>query len=236
MKVLVFGAAGFVGRNLIEKLGREREHELVGSDAVEDPFGGSVKYLKVNVLDRDHVFETVKGSEVIVHLAASPLVASLEDPTSNMKVNVEGTLNILDAARKHGVSKVIYSSASSVVGTPKYNPVGEEHPCNPRTPYAVAKKTCEDYLRVYSELYGLHYVVFRFFNVYGPWQDQKSGALVPNLYRTLKENKEFQVHGDGSNTRDFIYVEDVADFCCSAVNSDVKDLTVNMGTGRGTSI
>ena len=236
MKVLVFGAAGFVGRNLVERLAREKEHELVASDAVEDPFGGSVKYLQANVLDRDHIFEAARGTDTIVHLAASPLVASLQDPTGNMKVNVEGTLNILDAARKHGVRKVIYSSASSVVGTPKYNPVDEKHPCDPKTPYAVAKKTCEDYLRVYSELYGLHYIVFRFFNVYGPWQGHKSGALVPNLYRTLKENKEFQVFGDGSNTRDFIYSEDVADFCCSAVSSDVKDLIVNMGTGRGTSI
>ena len=236
MKVLVFGAAGFVGRNLVEKLARQKEHELVGSDAVEDPFGNSVKYLRVNVLDRDQIFEGVRGSEVVVHLAASPLVASLEDPTNNMKVNVEGTLNILDAARKHDVKKIVYSSASSVVGTPKYNPVDEEHPCNPKTAYAVAKKTCEDYLRVYNEMYGLHYLVFRFFNVYGPWQGQKSGALIPNLYRNLTENKEFQVYGDGSNTRDFIYVEDVADFCCSAVKDPVENMIVNMGTGHGTSI
>jgi UDP-glucose 4-epimerase len=236
MKVLVFGAAGFVGRNLIERLGREKKHDLVASDLVESPFGDSVKYEGLDVLDRPRVSDAVSRSDVILHLAASPLVVSLENPATNMRVNVEGTLNILDAARKHDVKKIIYTSASSVVGTPKYNPVDEEHPCSPKTPYAVAKRTCEDYLRVYNELYGLHYVVFRLFNVYGPWQSQKSGALIPNLYKTLKENKEFQVYGDGSNTRDFIYVEDVADFCCSAVDLDVKDLIINMGTGQGTSI
>lgn len=235
LRIIVFGAAGFVGRNLIGALSKE-DHALVGSDVIEDPFGGSISYLKVDLLDRNRVFECVKGCNVVVHLAASPLVASLEDPLGNMRVNVEGTLNILDAARKHNVRKVIYSSASSVVGVPKYNPVDEDHPCSPKTPYAVAKKACEDYLKVYNEIYGLQYLVFRFFNLYGPWQTSKSGALIPNMYRNLTEDKEFQIFGDGSNTRDFIYVEDVAEFCSHAIRDDVKNTVLNMGTGLGTSI
>ena len=235
MRILVFGAAGFVGRNLIERVRKDR-HDLTASDLAEDPFHGSANYAKLDLLNRDRVIDVVKGSDVIVHFAASPLTQSLESPAENMRINVEGTLNILDAARKHDVKKVIYSSASSVVGIPKYNPVDEDHPCTPKTPYAVAKRTCEEYLRVYNEMYGLHYLVFRFFNVYGPWQGQKSGGLIPNLYRTLSENREFQVFGDGSNTRDFIYVEDIAEFSSSAINSDVKDRVINMGTGRGTSI
>jgi len=235
LRILVFGAAGFVGRNLIERVQKDK-HDLTASDLVEDPFHGSVSYEKLDLLNRDRVADVVKGSDVIVHFAASPLTQSLESPAENMKVNVEGTLNILDAARRHDVKKVIYSSASSVVGIPKYNPVDEDHPCTPKTPYAVAKKTCEEYLRVYNEMYGLHYLVFRFFNVYGPWQGQKSGGLIPNLYRTLSEDREFQVFGDGSNTRDFIYVEDIAEFSSSAINSDAKDRVINMGTGRGTSI
>lgn len=119
---------------------------------------------------------------------------------------------------------------------PKYNPVDEDHPCTPKTTYAVAKRTCEEYLMVYNEMYGLHYLVFRFFNVYVSWQGQKSGGLIPNLYRTLSENREFQVFGDRSNTRDFIYVEDIAELSTSAINSNVKDMVINMGTGRGTSI
>ena len=190
----------------------------------------------MDVLDRNGIFEAVKGNEVVVHLAASPLVASLKDPTLNMRVNIEGTLNILDAARKHDVKKVIYSSASSVIGTPNYNPVDEEHPTTPKTPYAVAKKACEDYLRVYKEVYGLRYLVFRFFNLYGPWQTYLSGALVPNLHKTLLENNEFQVFGDGSSTRDFIYVEDVVDYFNSAMTKNVENTTINMGTGIGTSI
>lgn len=160
MRILVFGAAGFVGRNLVERV-RKDKHDLTASDLVEDPFHGSVRYEKLNLLNRDRVVDVVKGNDVIVHFAASPLTQSLESPAENMRVNVEGTLNILDAARKHDVKKVIYSSASSVVGTPKYSPVDEGHPCTPKTPYAVAKRTCEEYLRVYNEMYGLDYLVFR---------------------------------------------------------------------------
>ncbi|MGA8855701.1 MAG: NAD-dependent epimerase/dehydratase family protein [Candidatus Bathyarchaeia archaeon] len=235
MRVLIFGAAGFVGRNLVERLSKEKD-EVTASDALENPYGQSTKYIRVDVLDRNGIFEAVKGNEIVVHLAASPLVASLKDPTLNMRVNIEGTLNILDAARRHDVKKVIYSSASSVIGTPNYNPVDEEHPTTPKTPYAVAKKACEDYLRVYKEVYSLRYLVFRFFNLYGPWQTYLSGALVPNLHKTLLENNEFQVFGDGSSTRDFIYVEDVVDYFNSAITKNVENTTINMGTGIGTSI
>lgn len=235
MKVLVFGAAGFVGRNLVERL-RRQDFGIVASDLIDDPFNGSVKYVKLDLLDRKAVLDTVRGADTIVHFAASPLTFSLQAPMENMRVNVEGTLNILDAARTHNVKKVVYSSASSVVGTVKYNPVDEEHACTPKTPYAVAKRACEEYLRVYNELYGLHYLIFRFFNLYGPWQGPKSGGLVPNLYKTLTEGKEFQVYGDGSNTRDFIYVEDVAEVTTLALKEGVEDTLLNMGTGRGTSV
>ena len=235
LTVLVFGAAGFVGRNLVKKLAEEH-HNVVASDVIDDPFNGSIVYRKVDILDGNRVLEAVKKTDVIVHLAASPLAVSLQDPARNVKVNLEGTLNILDAARKNDVSKVIYSSASSVVGSVRSNPVDENHTCEPKTPYAVAKKACEEYLRVYNELYGLRYLVFRFFNVYGPWQTYGSGALIPVMYRNLTEGKEIQVYGDGSNTRDFVYVGDVTDFCSAAITSHTENSVVNMGTGKGTSI
>lgn len=235
LKVLVFGAAGFVGRNLVQNLSKG-EHELVASDMVEDPFRGAVKYIKLDLLDRSRVLEVAKGYDVIVHFAASPLTYSLEAPLENMRVNVEGTLNILEAARAHRVRKVIYSSASSVVGVVQYNPVDEMHPCTPKTPYGVAKRAVEDYIRVYGELYGLHYLIFRFFNLYGPWQGYAGGGLIPSVYRTLKEGREFQVFGDGSNTRDFIYVGDVAEFTSLAIKKDTVDTVINLGTGVGTSI
>jgi UDP-glucose 4-epimerase len=235
LKVIVFGAAGFVGRNLILGLSNS-DHSTIACDAVENPFDPEIKYLRLDVLDRARVFDSVKGNDAVIHLAASPLVASLQDPSQNMRVNIEGTLNILDAAREHHVKKLLYSSASSVIGTPNYNPVDEGHPCTPKTPYAVAKKACEDYIRVYRDLYDLHYVIFRFFNLYGPWQFFTSGALIPNVYRTLSENKEFRIFGDGSSRRDFIYIDDVVNYCLSALTLPIADTVVNLGTGIGTSI
>lgn len=235
MRVLVFGAAGFVGRNLTEQLVKEK-FDVVAADVAENPFPSSVEFRQVDVLDRAATFRLVKESDVVIDLAASPLADSVQEPTTNMRVNIEGTLNILDAAREHHVQKVIYSSASSVIGVPKYNPVDEEHPCTPRTPYAVAKKASEDYLRVYGEIYGLPYLIFRFFNVYGPGQTGRSGALIPSLFNTLSQGRTFQVYGDGSAERDFVFVDDVVEFCILAMKGGVSNQLVNLGTGQGTSI
>lgn len=235
MIVAIFGAAGFVGRNLVNKLKKEGI-EFVATDVVKSPFGKEVNYFKADILDRKAIRKVVSKADVVVHLAASPLLTSLEKPRINMKINVEGTLNIMGASREFKMDKLIFSSASSVIGDVKYNPVDEEHPCTPKTPYAVAKKACEDYMRVYKELFNLDYLIFRFFNVYGPWQYPESKALIPLVYKTLTQGKKFNIYGDGSATRDFIYVEDVADFFYQAIQKDIKNEIINLGTGKATSI
>ena len=143
MIVAIFGAAGFVGRNFANKL-RKEDVEFVASDVVKSPFGKEVDYFKADMLDRQAVRKVVSKADVVVHLAASPLLTSLENPRISMKINIEGTLNIMDASREFKVDRLIFSSASSIVGDVKYNPVDEEHPYTPKTPYAVAKKACED--------------------------------------------------------------------------------------------
>ena len=235
-KVVVFGAAGFVGRNMVLRLQREKDVEFTGTDIVDSPFESGVNYVKSDVLSYDEVKKVVQGADTVLHLAASPLTVSLQNPRQNMKINIEGSLNILDAAREVGVKKVVFSSASSVVGEVRYNPVDEAHPATPKTPYAVAKRSMEDYLRVYQEIFGLNYLVFRFFNVYGPWQYPQSGALVPLIYAKLTKGEPFTIMGDGSATRDFIYVEDVVDFIMQGVRKDVKNDLVNLGTGKPTSV
>ena len=234
MKVAVFGAYGFVGRNVIESL-REVNMEIVASDIKEVKIGG-VDFIKADLLDYNEVSKVVKGSDVVVHLAASPLPVSIEKPKLNARINIEGTLNIMDAAREHGVKKIIFSSASSLVGDVKYNPVDEKHPCNPKTPYAVAKYVTEHYLRVYQELYGLDYLVFRFFNIYGQYQYPESGGLIPMVFKKLTTEGFFNVFGDGSQTRDFVYVGDVAEFYLKAIKKDIKNEIVNLGTGKGATI
>lgn len=234
MKIGIFGASGFVGRNIVEKLS-EQNLDFVASD-VRNVFDTDVSFQKADLLDYDQVESVVKQTDIVIHLAAHPLPASIENPRLNAKINIEGTLNILDAARKHDVTKIIFSSASSLVGEVRYNPVDEVHPCVPKTPYGVAKYATEHYLRVYRELYGLNYLVFRFFNIYGPWQFPESGALIPMVYNKLSNGESFTVFGDGSQTRDFVFVRDLADFYVKAVSTDVKNEVVNLGTGRGTTI
>lgn len=234
MKVTVFGASGFVGINVVNAL-QEAGIEVITSDIRESPHLNA-EFTPADLLEYDQVERVVKGSDMVVHLAASPLPVSVEKPKLNARINIEGSLNIMDAAREHGITKIIFSSASSLVGEVKYNPVDEKHPTTPKTPYAVAKYATEHYLRVYQELYGLDYLVFRFFNIYGPWQYPESGALIPMLYKKLKEDGSFNVFGDGGQSRDFVYVGDLADFYVKAVLGEMKNEVVNLGTGKGTTI
>lgn len=234
MKVVIFGASGFVGRNLVGALGKT-DIEIIASD-MEVLGLKNINFVKADLLDFDSVSNVVKGSDSIIHLAASSLPSSLKDPRLNARINIEGTLNIMDAARKYDVNNIIFSSASSLVGEVKYSPVDEKHPCAPKTPYGVTKYACEHYLKVYQELYGLNYLIFRFFNIYGPWQYPKSGALVPMIFDKLKTEGSFNLFGDGSQTRDFVFVDDVAEFYMKALKKNIKNEIVNLGTGKATSI
>ncbi len=234
MKVAVFGASGFVGINVINALS-DAGIDVVASDIKELKIDNA-EFVKADLLDYAQVAAVVKDCDRIIHLAASPLPFSIENPRLNAKINIEGSLNIMDAAREFNCGKIIFSSASSLVGDVKYNPVDEIHPCVPKTPYAVAKYAIEHYLRVYQELYKLDYLVFRFFNVYGPWQYPESKAVIPMVYSKLKNDGSFNVFGDGNQTRDFIYVGDIARFFAKAVKNDVKNEIVNLGTGTGTTV
>jgi UDP-glucose 4-epimerase len=235
MRAVVLGAAGFIGRKLVEKLS-SRNIEVKAVDRVDSPFGPDAHYVKGDILDFEKINQVMASGDYVFHLAASPLPASLVDPRLNMTVNILGTLNVLEAARKNNVEEIVFTSASSVVGTVEYNPVDEKHPCVPKTPYAVAKKACEDYLRVYKDLFGTNYLVFRLFNVYGPGQLPAGGAIIPSIYERLRSGKHVDVFGDGKATRDYVYVDDVAELLCRAISSKVKNEILNLGTGRGTSI
>ncbi|RLI74045.1 GDP-mannose 4,6-dehydratase, partial [Archaeoglobales archaeon] len=205
-------------------------------DIVDSPFGEDVDYLRVDITNRKAVFDAMEDVDYVFHLSAHPLPASIKDPATNAKINILGSLNVMDAAREMGIKKIIFSSASSIIGDVIQNPVSEEHPCKPKTPYAVAKLCVEHYLRVYQELYGLNYIVFRFFNVYGPYQYPESGALIPVVMSRIIRGEEVFIFGDGSIARDFIYVGDIADFYIQSIQKNIKNEIFNMGTGKLTTI
>lgn len=232
---MIFGAAGFVGQNIVEAL-QDVGIDFLACDLVDSPFGDVVPYKKIDITDREAVFSVVEGFDYLFHLAAHPLSPSIEEPFANAKVNILGGLNVLDAARRNNVKKIIFSSASSIIGDVQYNPVDENHPCVPKTPYGVAKRSTEHYFRVYNDLYGLNYIVFRFYNVYGPKQYPESKALIPMVMSRIMKEEEVYIFGKGNIARDFIYVSDIADFYIKSIETDVKNQVFNMGTGNLTII
>ena len=236
MDIAVFGASGFVGQNLLDELG-ETTHTVLACDVEPfEPSQDNAIFREVDITDEMAVTDVVSEVDAVAHLAAHPLPASTDNPKLNAEINIVGTLNILDAAREHDIEKVFFSSASSLVGEVETVPVAEDLPAHPQSPYGVTKHAVEEYLEVYQELYDLDYLVFRFFNVYGPYQPPESGALVPVVMSRLHQDKGVFVTGDGSQTRDFIYVRDITELILEGLEGDVKNEVVNMGRGVETEI
>ena len=235
MRVAVTGAAGFVGQNLLAEL-ETTDHTVIACDVQPMETPEAVESRQLDITDAGAVDALVGEVDAVAHLAAHPLPASLEAPVFDAEINIMGSLNILDAARRHELEKLVFASSSAVVGAVEAVPVGEDHPVNPRSPYAVAKRSIEQYLRVYDRLYDLPYLAFRFFNVYGPHQPPQSGALVPVVLSRLHRHEGVYVTGEGSQTRDFIFSGDVARFLRMGLEEPVRGQLVNLGRGVQTSI
>lgn len=230
MKILILGSEGFVGHNLVE--GLSKNHEILCADMVEN--SEHLNYTKFDVTDNSSVLNTVKDVDIVIDLVAHSLVSSIEGPSKNAEVNILGLLNILEACVKNKIKKIIFTSASSLVGEPKSERVSESHIATPKTAYGISKLASEHYLRLYKELYNLDYVIFRFFNIYGPYQ--KNG-LIPSLFSRIVNNQPLTVFGKGDQIRDYVFISDVVEFFEKAATNNIGDNKIfNMGTGKGTSI
>lgn len=230
MKILVLGSEGFVGKNLVK--GLSEQHEIYSADLVDH--SNHENYTKFDITNPDSVNKTVKNVDVVINLVAHSLVSSLESSSKNAQVNIIGLLNVLDACKNNNIEKIIFTSASSMIGEPTTERVSETHLAKPKTAYGITKLASEHYLRLYKELYDLNFVVFRFFNIYGPFQ--KNG-LIPTLYSRIMAEKPLTVFGKGDQIRDYVYIEDIIPFFEKASSSNIADnSTFNMGTGLGTSI
>lgn len=230
MKVAILGSEGFVGKNLVEDLGSK--YDIIPSDMHQS--GISKNYVKSDVRNIDELKMLLKGCDVVVDLVANNLVASVDQVVENAKINIIGLLNVLEAARHNGVKKIIFPSASSMIGFTNKNPVPENHPALPKTPYGVTKLASEHYLRIYKELYGIDSVIFRFFNIYGPHQ---LNGVIPSIILKMKKNEPITIFGKGDQIRDYVFINDVSPFFDKAISSNVADnLILNMGTGKGSSV
>lgn len=239
MKVLVTGGAGFIGTNLVRRLIAEGHEPRVLDDfstGLESNLAGlDVRIDRGSLADPDAVLGAVTGVDAVVHLGARGSVPrSVEFPVPTHEVNATGTLNVLEAARVEG-AHVIMSSSSSVYGANPMLPKIERTWTQPLSPYAASKLAGEGYMLGYQASYGMPTLVLRFFNVFGPWQrpDHDYAAVVPKWLWKVMNDQPIEVHGDGTQTRDFTYVDSVVNALMDALNRRVSlDTPVNLAFGR----
>lgn len=248
-KVLVTGGAGFIGSHLVDKL-----LELGNEVIVIDDFSSGKKEnlanqednpkLQVhnkNICDKE-IYDLFEGVEIVFHVAAIPRVQySIKYPEETNKANVEGTLNVLEACRKAGVKKVVYSASSSAYGDQDKLPLVETMAPNPMSPYALQKLVGEYYCKLYYLIHGIETVSLRYFNVYGPRQDPSGGyaCLIPRSINLTLEGKSPVIYGDGEQTRDFTYVKDIVEANILAAVTENKEAfgkVFNVGNGKNLSV
>ena len=233
MKYIVTGGAGFIGSHIVEELA-QRQHEVVIFDNLFSgkmenivPFLGmnNVSLVRGSITDLPLLQQTFEGADGIFHEAAITSVPrSVKDPLFSNEAHVTGTLNVLVAAQKCGIKKIVYASSSSVYGDTPTLPKREDMVLNPKSPYAITKMTGEYYLNVFCELYGMNTVSLRYFNVFGPRQDPNSeySAVIPKFITKILRHESPVIYGNGSQTRDFTYVKDVVQANIRAMESDAQ--------------
>ncbi|MFD1422497.1 NAD-dependent epimerase/dehydratase family protein [Laceyella tengchongensis] len=241
MKVLVTGGAGFIGSHIVDQLIARGDQVVIVdnlSSGKESQVNPAAVFYNVDITSPDlHAVMEQERPEVVIHQAAQIHVnTSVDNPSLDANINILGSINLLEGCRKAGVKKVVYASSAAVYGTPAYLPVDERHPIGPLSGYGVSKYTVEHYLSVYHHLYGLNYTVLRYANVYGLRQDPRGeGGVISIFIDKVLGREPLTIFGDGEQTRDYIYVEDIARANLSAIERGDGEV-LNVGTGVSTSL
>jgi UDP-glucose 4-epimerase len=247
-RVLVTGGAGFIGRNLCARLCDDPRvqsvlvlDDLSSTRVTQLPRG--VELVRGSVLDCDAVTDCVHRADVIVHLAArSSVAAGLADPVGTYRVNALGTALVLDAARSAGTAQVVLASSAAVYGNRAPRQSAEYQLPRPVSPYGASKAAAEHYAFAARAAHGLPVLVLRLFNVFGPGQeggqnDPHDGAVMPRFVCAALQRRKLVINGDGTQTRDFVYVDDVCEVMCEAALRGIDHTgPANLGSGRGTSL
>ena len=247
MTILVTGGAGFIGGHIAESFARDghdvvvvdnfdpyydtriKDHNVEAGRAAAEASGGSYELVEGDVRDADLVEELVADADYVYHQAAQAGVRADVDPRKYDEVNVDGTLNVLDAAREHDLERLVFASSSSVYGKPRYLPYDEAHLTTPVSPYGASKLAAERYTMVYAERYRIPAVALRYFTVYGP--RMRPNMAISNFVSRCLDGDPPVIYGDGTQTRDMTYVEDILAANRTLLSTDAADGEVmNVGS------
>ncbi len=236
--VLITGGAGFIGSHTADLL-IQKDYKVIIVDNLSSGSNSNINKqavfynLDINSPDLEKVFIENK-IDYVFHFAAQPCVSfSTKFPKEDAVENILGSINILNFSKKYGIKKFITVSTAAVYGTPEYLPIDENHSTTSLSFYGISKYTMEKY----TELFGINYIIFRFANVYGSRQSADGEAGVVAIFaEKMKNNQEITIDGDGEQTRDFVYVGDISKICLKALESDVKNETINVSTNTAISI
>jgi UDP-glucose 4-epimerase len=249
-KILVTGGAGFIGSHIVDKL-LENDFDVT---VIDDLHTGSLAntshhqgkknfhFVEGDIRDINLIRKTLKNIDIVFHEAAlANVTLSVKDPIPTNQINVEGTLNLLKASCDLNVKRFIFASSAAVYGNTESPQKKEDDHLNPTSPYGVSKLAAENYVRLFQKLYGLRTVSLRYFNVYGPRQrvdvHGSYGGVISIFINRILKNMPPIIHGDGEQTRDFVYIDDVVEANMLAMNGENgTGEAFNIGTGKNTSI
>ncbi|MDF2568471.1 MAG: UDP-glucose 4-epimerase [Sporomusa sp.] len=244
MKALITGGAGFIGSHTVDKM-LSKGWEVVVLDNLSTGLRNNIdaraKFFEMDIVDSElaNVFVQEKF-DYVVHLAAQTAVPySIDHPDIDCKVNLLGLVNVLEACRQTGVKRIVFASSAAVYGNVESLPITEECTLNPMSFYGLTKLTSEKYLALYNQIHGINYVAFRYANVYGERQgDGGEGGVVSIFTRKISLDQSVHIFGDGGQTRDFIYVGDVAEANCQALTAPqyAANRVYNISTQSQTSV
>ncbi len=239
LRILITGGAGFIGSHIAEALAPENDVVILDnlSTGSRENVPSDVTLVEADIREYDRLSEVMNGVDLVFHHAAVVSVEqSVEDPLSTQEVNTQATVQLLEYARREA-ARVVFASSAAVYGHPESVPISESAPTNPTSPYGLTKLTAERYCRLYAELYDLDTVALRYFNVYGPRQTAGDYSGVISIFiEQARSGGPITVHGDGSQIRDFIHVDDIVRANIAAAVRGESGSVYNVGTGECISI